>query len=202
MKTILSAVLILLFSLTSGCETFRSSLNQNSEPIVPEAGNGYLMFDLQQITDNGSITIFSCKYRGGGKTALFKFEVDAGQPNGFPPIAFVHGKLIAVPGSDSSILLQNLKKTLEAKNLPERVTRVSEVPFTAAILGTSQSHAQDGGFFVKPSGHWTAMKIFIGKKDDPAEVFLNFNTVLKKGEFSIKDSDYGDDVLRELAKVL
>lgn len=46
------------------------------------------------------------------------------------------------------------------------------------------------------------MKIFIGKKDDPAEVFLNFNTVLRKGEFSIKDPDYGDDVLKELAKVL
>jgi hypothetical protein len=26
--------------------------------------------------------------------------------------------------------------------------------------------------------------------------------VLRKGEFSIKDADYGDEVLRELAKVL
>jgi hypothetical protein len=46
------------------------------------------------------------------------------------------------------------------------------------------------------------MKIFLGKSDGPAEVFLNFNDVLHKGEFSIKDADYGDDVLGELAKVL
>jgi hypothetical protein len=33
-------------------------------------------------------------------------------------------------------------------------------------------------------------------------VFLKFNPVRRKGEFSIKDADYGDEVLRELAKVL
>jgi hypothetical protein len=42
------------------------------------------------------------------------------------------------------------------------------------------------------------MKIFIGRKDDRPD----FNPVLGKGDFSIKDSDYGDDVLLEPAKVL
>jgi len=201
----MSGVVILLFSLTTGCQTFSSLLSQNSEPIVPVAGDGYLMFDLHQIAEIGSIRTFNCKYQSDGATALFRFEVDAGQPepnDGFPPITSGRGKLIAVPGSDSSILLRNLKKTLEAKTLPEHVTHASEIPFTAVIIGTDQSHAQDGGFFTKPSGHWTAMKIFIGKRDDAAEVFLNFNTVLSKGEFSIKDANYGDAVLRELAKVL
>ena len=44
------------------------------------------------------------------------------------------------------------------------------------------------------------MKIFFG--DDEAEVFLNANPVSGKAEFSIKDPDYGDQVLAELAKVL
>jgi hypothetical protein len=35
-----------------------------------------------------------------------------------------------------------------------------------------------------------------------SEVYLNLNPVLGKGEFSIKDPDYGDGVLLELAKVL
>ena len=39
-------------------------------------------------------------------------------------------------------------------------------------------------------------------KDDEAVVFLNLNPVLGKGKFSIKDSEYGDYLLRELAKVL
>jgi len=46
------------------------------------------------------------------------------------------------------------------------------------------------------------MKIFLGKGDSEGEVFLNFNSALGKGEFSIKDSDYGDFVIAELAKVL
>jgi hypothetical protein len=46
------------------------------------------------------------------------------------------------------------------------------------------------------------VKIFLPKGGDDGEVFLNFNAVLGKGEFSIKDSDYGDYLLRELAKVL
>jgi hypothetical protein len=117
-------------------------------------------------------------------------------------MAFGSGKFIAVAGSDASVFLRNLQKPLEAKTLPARPKRVAELPFTAAVLGTNQSHSKDGGFFTKPPGHWTAMKIFIGNHDDPAEVFLNFSAVLHKGEFSIKDPDYGDEVLKELARVL
>lgn len=202
MNAILAGLTAVMFSLGFGCGTGISLPRHDAEPQVPEVGDGYLMFDLQQVGENGSTRSFSCKYTNGGRTALFRFEVDADEPSGFPPMAASKGRLISVPGSDASVLLKNLKKTLEAKTLPEHAVRVPEVPFTAVILGTNQSHAADGGFFTEPSGHWTAMKIFIGKRDDPAEVFLDFNTVLHKGEFSIKDSDYGDDVLRELAKVL
>jgi len=33
-------------------------------------------------------------------------------------------------------------------------------------------------------------------------VFFNLNPVLGKGQFSIKDADYGDIVLRQLSSVL
>jgi len=46
------------------------------------------------------------------------------------------------------------------------------------------------------------MKIFIGEGDQKGEVFLNLNPVLGKGQFSIKDPDYGDTVLGQLASVL
>jgi hypothetical protein len=46
------------------------------------------------------------------------------------------------------------------------------------------------------------MKIFLGEGEQEAEVFLNIDAVGKKGQFSIKDPDYGDLVLAQLARVL
>lgn len=46
------------------------------------------------------------------------------------------------------------------------------------------------------------MKIFIGEGEQEGDVFLNLNPVIKKGQFSIKDSDYGDAVLAHLARML
>jgi hypothetical protein len=188
---------VFLFYLGTGC----TKKSQAEEPRVPDLGDSWLSFDLQPQEQRGNTMRFHATYDAEGKTARFDIELTAEDPSGQPPISFGSGKFLAVPGSDASVLLRNLKKTLEAKSVPSKSERVSELLFTLAILGTHQSHAPDGGFFTRPSGNWTAMKIFLGK-DDPPEVFLNFNSVLRKGEFSIKDSDYGDGVLRELAKVL
>jgi len=46
------------------------------------------------------------------------------------------------------------------------------------------------------------VKLFLPKGGDDGEVFLNINPLLGKGEFSIKDADYGDFVVQELARVL
>jgi hypothetical protein len=46
------------------------------------------------------------------------------------------------------------------------------------------------------------MKIFIGNGDQEGQLFLNLNPVLSKGQFSIKDPDFGDIVLGQLASVL
>jgi hypothetical protein len=46
------------------------------------------------------------------------------------------------------------------------------------------------------------MKIFIGKGDQEGQVFLNLNPVSSGGQFSIKDSEYGDIVAARLAEVL
>jgi hypothetical protein len=54
----------------------------------------------------------------------------------------------------------------------------------------------------QPRGNWTPMKIFIGEREQEGEVFLNLNPVLQKGQFSIKDPDYGGIVLARLAEVL
>ena len=48
---------------------------------------------------------------------------------------------------------------------------------------------------------WIVLKLFLPKGGDKGEVFLNLNPVLGRGEFSIKDEDYGDYLLRQFAKV-
>jgi hypothetical protein len=47
------------------------------------------------------------------------------------------------------------------------------------------------------------IKLFLPKGGhDQGEVFLNLNPLLGKGEFSLKDSDYGDYLLKQFAQVL
>lgn len=83
--------------------------------------------------------------------------------------------------------------------------RESRLTISLATLGTNLSRARTrpdtaGAFSSKPSGDWTAMKVFV--KDGDGEVFLNLNVKEGVGEFSVKDEDYATTVLTELAKVL
>jgi hypothetical protein len=112
------------------------------------------------------------------------------------------GKFIPEPGSDSSFFLADLKEALEAKALPAKVRRASSLQFTFVSFEPNESQAPEGGFALQPHGNWTPMKIFIGEGEQEGQLFLNLNPVLKKGQFSIKDSDYGDIVLARLAEVL
>jgi hypothetical protein len=205
-KTLMSvAMAVCLFAIACDHEsTTKQGLVPRSkivaEPLVPDVGDGWLSFELQgPETKQGDTTMFHATYRAEGKVARFDFELNTKPPS---PDGLQFGRFIAVPGSDSSVLLRNLKATLAAKKVPTGVERVSELPFAFILLGNDMSHATDGGMSAEPRGHWTTLKLFVGREKDDAEVFLNFNTALHKGEFSIKDEEYGDTLLRHLAKVL
>jgi len=150
---------------------------------------------------NGTSQWFAT-YASQGKTAKFRIELDPDKPAANTSFKFGKGRFVAEQGSDATVLLADLKKALEAKAVPAKVRRSSTLPFTYAILGENQSQASEGGFNTNPPGNWTAMKIFLGDGEEEAEVFLNLNPAIKKGQFSIKDPDYGDDLLKYLAKVL
>jgi hypothetical protein len=169
------------------------------EPLAPDVGEGWLSFELQGPEQRGDATLYYATYRAEGKVARFNLELNSKPPSA-DGLGF--GRFMAVPGSDSSVLLRNLKTTLAATKMPTGVTRATNLSFAFILLGNDMSHADDGGMSTDPRGHWTAMKLFIGHEKDDAEVFLNFNTALHKGEFSIKDEGYGDTLLRYLAKVL
>lgn len=112
------------------------------------------------------------------------------------------GVILAMADSDACTMLVAVAKALEAEQAPAHFKRASRLPFDYVILGENNSQASGCGFSAKPVGNWTAMKIFIGDGEDEAEVFLNFNPVSRKAQFSEKDIDYGDRVVARLATVL
>src|SRR5262249_12842937 len=139
-----------------------------------------------------------------GRIARFRLQFKQGHTvDDEPiPIATGEGKFLVVPSSDNSALLADLRKALQATKVPSPSSRMAELPFSAVIFGDKMSRNADGSYSAKPPGNWIVIKIFLPKDGDEGQVFLNLNPNEGKGEFSLKDPDYGDYLLTELAKVL
>jgi hypothetical protein len=117
------------------------------------------------------------------------------------PFQFSTGAFRRIEGSNSQPLLSALAKALEAKATPAPRKAVQVLPFNVAILGTKRTRlSAEGGFTSNPPGTWIVTKVFLA--DGAGEVYLNLDPASGTGEFSIKDEEYGDIVLRELASVL
>jgi len=181
------------------------SLDQVAETYIPAPNS--VGFDIEAVPGDGSTRQWAATYISQGKTAKFRIELGPLTPLNDKEskefdIQSGKGMFISESGSDASVLLADLKKALEAKKLPTKPKRVASLPFQFVSLGKNQSQAGGGGFNTNPPGNWTPMKIFIGEGEQEGEVYLNLNPIIKKGQFSIKDEDYGDIVLAQLARVL
>ena len=192
--------------LVAGCSR-PAAIDQShiAEVYIPDSGS--VGFDIDAVKlESGSIRLEGT-YASHGKVA--KFAVEFGptrkmgnkKSNDFP-MWTGEGRFLAEPGSDATILLADLRKALEAKATLSRVQRAKTLPFTFVDFGDRFSQAPGGGFNENPPGGWTARKIFIGEGEQEGEVFVNFNLAIGKGQFSIKDADYGDIVLKQLATIL
>jgi hypothetical protein len=173
------------------------------EPYSPSADSVGFKADPAPPLADGTV-VWSAVYTSREGTTRFQIKFGPTKVSkDAPSIGFGEGSFIAVAGSQSAPLLDALKVALEAKHLPQNVSRAQNLPFTFASLGSDLTRDKDGGFDLKSHGSWTAMKIFLAPSgsQDEAEVFLNLNPSSKMGEFSIKDPDYGDEVLKQLARV-
>jgi len=176
-----------------------------SEPYLSDPNS--VGFDIAPLPSVAGKTMAGDVRRPGQETAKFTFEISTSKPmereDGVNlEMSSGTGALLPEPGSDGSAMLAALQKALEAKHLPRKVKRAERLPFEYVVLGDHNSQVEGGGFSAKTPGNWTAMKIFVGEGDDESEVFLNFNPVSRKAQFSEKDVDYGDAVLAKLATVL
>lgn len=164
-------------------------------------------FDISPILDQTGQLKWLATYTSQGRTAQFRIELGPQKhvaAKGSDDFSFStgEGRFVAEPGSDSSVLLADLKNALEATSVPRNVQRSESIPFTFVVIGEQLSQARGGGFNAEPAGNWKTIKLFFGKGKQEAEVFLNINSVIGKGQFSMKDPDYGDLVIAQLARVL
>lgn len=201
-----ASFLAILLLLMLGCtRSATKGQGLSAEPYVPDSGS--VGFDIESLTrENGSLR-FLARYRSQGRLAKFGIEfgptrsIESKDAKDFP-MGTGEGRFVAEAGSDATVLLADLQKALEAKAIPRNVQRVQALPFTFVNLGDNLSQAPRGGFNADPRGGWIAIKIFMGEGEQEGEVFINFNPTNGKGQFSIKDADYGDIVLKQLATVL
>ena len=177
-----------------------------AEHYIPDPDS--VGFDIEPIAAGNAATNWLATYSSGGKVARFRIEVGSEPPQvtgreSETVAAAGHGSFVAEPGSDGTVFVAELAKALKAKRLPKHEQRLSSLGFDYVNLGEheSQSPGGNGGFFDDPAGNWVLMKVFVGKGGG-CEFFLNINPAIKKGQISMKDEDYGDCTVAELAKVL
>jgi hypothetical protein len=207
-KARFSGVLLGFVLIFSACNSNPQAAQQQSQQQPEEvyvANEQSVGFDIQPVPIESPGTAWLATYTAKGKTAKFRIEFrkkTAINEKDLPDFDIEEGdgKIISEPGSDAQFMLVELQRVLEAKKFPAKIQRAESLPFTFISLGRNESRYPDGSFGAKPPGNWTPAKLFIG--GDEGEVFLNINPVLRKGEFSIKDPDYGDFVLAQLARVL
>ena len=159
---------------------------------VPEAYTATanaVKFDILPVGSSEFDHAWEASYIDGERSTRFRLELNRHSGK---------GQFTSEPGSDPTVLLNALQTALAAKHVPRNVTHVDSLPFTFVVLGEHQKRATDGSFSPDNDGHWTTMRISVGK----GEAFLNLNPVDAVAEFSREDLKYGDAVVSELAKVL
>ena len=180
------------------------SVGSAAEHYNPDESS--VAFELQPLPRENDSERWLCTYASQGKTARFRIELgpanasDTNVASEFN-FRFGEGRFVPEAGSEPSVLTADLGRALQAKSLPRPAPKKVVVPFTFVILGENLSQDRNGGFGATFCG-WTAMKIFLGEGDDEGQVFLNVDPKMRIGQFSMKEPEYGDLVLAELAKVL
>ena len=182
-KALRIVVLTVIVGITLGFEAFAGATNTNA-----------VVFDVKVVTGGSRWgppqTTWLATYKKDGKTAQFRITL--------PHKALGSGTFGREEKSDTSILLRDLGKALRGK-VPEKVDQIDELTVTFYVLGDKMTKTEKGSFQGGGKGDWLLVKMFVFH--DEAEFYLNINEKTGKGEFALKDPDYGDRVLKELGKV-
>jgi len=150
-------------------------------------------------------TRYVAKVDRGGANCAFDVVVSRAKDIAGSFFSMTMATLVRRPGADCTAFLRAMAFELGYKGELPSPTPAKEIKAAMAVLGTNQSRSPEkpevaGSFSSTPTGHWTAGKLFLA--DCAGEVFLNLNVHDGIGEFSVKDEDYANIVVGELAKIL
>ena len=171
-----------------------------AEPYSPTAGA--VLLNILPVHGTEGSQGWLAAYTDESGITKFRIELDPPVKSSDVLMSSGKGRFLAEAESNPILLLEALKKALQAKHMPTKARKTDVLLFDYIIVGENQTRLADGGFADKPKGTWTAMKIFLSHGKDEGEVYLNIDAVDHQAELSIKDSEYGDAVLQELANVL
>lgn len=127
-----------------------------------------------------------------------KFLMDLVIPSASPSetIPFTTGRFCRHQETDARQCLDSIARVLEAKQVEAPHERSRCLPFQAAILGQNLNDH----LVAAPRGTWLATKAFVAGGE--GEFYMNLSPETGEGEISIRDPEYGNIVVRELAKVM
>jgi hypothetical protein len=174
-----------------------------------EAGVYPGSFRIKEISSQneaeGTLKVWLATASRGEMSTQFRIELLLKSPKGDAPFSFTKGALMREAKSEGKPFLAEIARILEAKKVPEKTTPLDRLEFEVAILGTSLSRQPGsdqlaGSFTSNPPGPWITAKVFVAGGE--GEFYLNLNPAEGLGEISIKDEEYGDIVVQELAKIL
>lgn len=202
----ISAIVLLLSAI--GCEPRepappKASVSPQESSSVDEPPRVFVDIAPDGPQTDNSLR-YVATYQKNGKKARFAIEFQADknlEPQAGLRIRSGRGSFIADPKSENSELLSDLKPALAAHILPKQTIRVRQLPFTFVFLGENDELSPNGGLVGSATGKWVGAKLFLGPQQE-TEMFFNFEKPGGKAEFSMKDEEYGDALIKELAKVL
>jgi hypothetical protein len=202
--------LITALHISSACQRRAIPPSDNKTSGVSSAtdDSASVPFKIQEVSrqtvEGGDEVTWLATHDSKAGVARFKIRMILKKPSGDSPIAFSKGAFLREKDSQPSEFLRQIAKALEAEGTGTGEPKVDVLDFTVGLLGQRLTRGSGpdqfaGGFTSEPPGDWIATKVFVA--DGEGEFFLNLNPKEGIGEISIKDSDYGDIVLQELARV-
>jgi hypothetical protein len=137
----------------------------------------------------------------GPKACGFEIVIGKAKPTSDGLFGFAPATILRKPGADCRPFLRGLATELGYRGKLPAPRPAEQLAASVAILGENQSRASlEVGYSSEPPGNWTVTKLFLA--DGEGEVFLNLDAVDHVGEFSVKDEDYAQIVITELARIM
>jgi hypothetical protein len=181
--------------------------DSNSTVMIPaseigelEPEPGRVRFGIRQSSrraqSDGEEITWLATYKSKSGSARFEISLILPKPGGKPSFGISKGTFISDRNSDYSEFLRAVANALEADKIEAGEPRTDRLEILCSVFGQNVKNRADGA---QGRADWTLTKIYVA--DGEGEFFLNLNPKAGIGEISIKDSGYGDIVVRELSRV-